>query len=338
MSGTDLIAQRLAAAGVDDVTDVAPLDGGLIAVAGLAQRRSGTPVFAKTLEAGADGMFHAEAEGLHVLRERGGVRTPDVLHVGTDLLVLEALVPRVDTPDLWEALAHAVAHLHSSTTGTRFGWHRDNYLGRMRQDNTWDDDGFEFFARRRLLRWLPEPRVQAALDEQDRRALEHLCDRLTELLPPAPPCLTHGDLWSSNVIATPDGAPALIDPAVSMTWAEVDVAMLWSEPRPPESDRFFDVYAEVVGLDAGWKDRMPLLFLRQELALVAMFDHDWGAAERVRALLVPYRRRLPSRVAPPAEPATPPAPADAPAPPADGLPVAGVASDALGTPARADTP
>src|SRR5690242_12480086 len=98
MSGTDLIAQRLAAAGVDDVTDVAPLDGGLIAVAGLAQRASGTPVFAKTLETGADGMFDAEAEGLHVLRERGGLRTPDVLHVGPDLLVLEALVPRVDTP------------------------------------------------------------------------------------------------------------------------------------------------------------------------------------------------------------------------------------------------
>lgn len=308
MPGTDLIAQRLVSAGYDDVTDVTLLDGGLIAVAGLAQRTSGTPVFAKTLEtAGGDGMFDAEAEGLRVLRERGGLRTPDVLHAGPDLLVLEALAPRVDTPDLWERLAHAVAHLHTSTTGDRFGWHRDNFLGRMRQDNTWEDDGFEFFARRRLLRWLPEPRVQAAFDEQDRRALELLCDRLPELLPPAPPCLTHGDLWSANVIATPDGAPALIDPAVSMTWAEVDVAMLWSEPRPPESDRFFDVYAEVVGLDAGWKDRMPLLFLRQELALVAMFDHDWGAAERVRALLAPYRRRLPSRVAP--------APADAPAAP-----------------------
>ncbi|MDC7122193.1 fructosamine kinase family protein [Cellulomonas fimi] len=328
MPGTDLIAQRLAVAGFDDVTDVTPLDGGMIAVAGLAQRRSGTPVFAKTLEAGADGMFDAEAEGLHVLRERGGLRTPDVLHVAPDLLVLEALAPRVDTTDLWERLAHAVAHLHTSTTGTRFGWHRDNFLGRMRQDNTWDDDGFEFYARRRLLRWLPEPRVQAAFDEQDRRALEHLCDRLTELLPPAPPCLTHGDFWSSNVIATPDGAPALIDPAVSMTWAEVDIAMLWSEPRPPESDRFFDVYAEVVGLDAGWKDRMPLLFLRQELALVAMFDHDWGAAERVRALLAPYRRRLPSRVAPPS--GAPASPAAAPSP-------AAVRSDAPTSPAGTRT-
>ena len=67
--------------------------------------------------------------------------------------------------------------------------------------------------------------------------------------------------------------------------------MLWSEPRPPESDRFFDVYAEVTGLDAGWRERMPLLYLRQNLAVIAQFEPDWGAAEIVRAILAPFRRR-----------------------------------------------
>lgn len=299
MPGTDLIARRLAAAGYDDVVDVTALEGGLVALAGLARRRSGPAVVAKTLPAESGGrgeaadLFEVEADGLRVLRERG-VRTPDVLHAGPDLLVLEALVPRVDTPELWERLAHDVAHLHTSTVGTRFGWHRDTFLGAMRQDNTWEDDGHVFFAQHRVLRWLPEPRVQAALDAEDRRALERLCDRLPELLPVRPPVLTHGDLWSANVIATPDGTPVLIDPAVSMTWAEVDVAMLWSEPRPPESDRFFDVYAEITGLDAGWRDRMPLLYLRQEMALIAQFDPDWGASERVRAMVAPFRRRPPA--------------------------------------------
>ncbi|MFF0372543.1 fructosamine kinase family protein [Micromonospora sp. NPDC005087] len=34
-------------------------------------------------------------------------------------------------------------------------------------------------------------------------------------LPDRPACLTHGDLWAQNILATPDGQPALIDPAVS---------------------------------------------------------------------------------------------------------------------------
>jgi hypothetical protein len=35
-----------------------------------------------------------------------------------------------------------------------------------------DDDGFAFFAQHRLLRWLDEPRVRAALDARDRAALD----------------------------------------------------------------------------------------------------------------------------------------------------------------------
>ena len=100
--------------------------------------------------------------------------------------------------------------------------------------------GIEFFAKRRLLRWLPERRVQAALDERDRRALERLCSRLPDVVPPRPACLTHGDLWANNILATEDGLPALIDPAVSYTWADVDLAHLWCSPHPPEAKRFFE--------------------------------------------------------------------------------------------------
>ncbi|MFD0331897.1 fructosamine kinase family protein [Streptacidiphilus monticola] len=217
--------------------------------------------------------------------------TPQVLAASPDLLVLSVLRPRPSTTQFWEQLAHVVAELHTTTTSGRFGWHQDNWLGRARQDNTWDDDGFSFFAQRRLLRWLPEPRVRAALDIRHRRALERLCARLPELLPDRPACLTHGDLWAENVLATDTGQAALIDPAVSYTWAEVDLAHLWCTPHPPEARRFFDVYAELTGLDADWRARMPLLQLRQHLAVIAQFDHDWGAAETVRGLLAPFLTR-----------------------------------------------
>jgi len=121
--------------------------------------------------------------------------------------------------------------------------------------------------------------------------LERLCHRLPELLPKRPACLTHGDLWAQNVMATPDGEPALIDPAVSYMWADVDLAHLWITSPPPEARRFFDVYAELMELDRDWPDRMPIIQLRQHLAVIAQFDDDWGATEQVRATLAPFRTR-----------------------------------------------
>lgn len=289
---TMLLLERLHAAGFTDVVAVEPATGGLAATAGLARRADGTQVFVKAFaEPPSDDAFAAEAEGLHGLRTLGGVETPEVLLASRDLLVLTMLRPRPSTETFWERLAHVLARLHTTTSSPRFGWQRDNWLGRRRQINTWADDGFEFFARHRLLRWLDEPRVQAALDAADRSALERLCALLPELLPDKPACLTHGDLWTQNVLAGPGEQPALIDPAVSYMWAEVDLAHLWTTAPPPEAQGFFDVYSELTSLDAGWRERMPILQLRQHLTVIAQFDDDWGAADEVRATLAPFRRR-----------------------------------------------
>lgn len=285
-----LLLERLHHAGLDDVDTVEPAAGGLAALAGIATRRDAPPVFVKAFaEAPADDVFVAEAEGLAALRELGGLSTPEVILADRDLLVLSVLRPRPASETFWERFAHALARLHLGTTQPRFGWHRDNWLGRRRQVNTWHDDGFAFFAQHRLLRWLGEPRVEAALDAGDRAALERLCDRLPDLLPDRPACLTHGDLWAPNVLATPGGRPAVIDPAVSYTWAEVDLAHLWTTAPPPEAQRFFAVYAELTGLDRDWPARMPIIQLRQHLAVLAQFDDDWGAADQIRATLAPFR-------------------------------------------------
>ncbi|MGQ7787261.1 fructosamine kinase family protein [Nesterenkonia sp. PF2B19] len=289
-AASSMLLPRLQQAGLDDVVRVEPVAGGLAATAGLAHRRDGTTVFVKTFGGPpGDDAFAAEAEGLTVLAEAGGVVTPEVVLADHDLLVLSTLHPRPDAEVFWERLAHELAHLHTSTRHPRFGWHRHNWLGRRQQINTWEDDGFEFFAQHRLLRWLDEPRVHDVLGVADRAALERLCDRLPELLPAAPACLVHGDLWAQNLLATREGRPALIDPAVSYTWAEIDLAHLWTTAPPPEAETFFELYADLTGLDRHWGDRMPILQLRQHLAVIAQFDTDWGAADVVRATLAPFR-------------------------------------------------
>jgi fructosamine-3-kinase len=283
------LLERLHSSEMRDIVAVESVSGGLAALAGIATRRDAPPVFVKAFaDTPDDDVFIAEAEGLTALRENG-MATPDVLLANRELLVLSMLQPRPASETFWEQFAHALARLHTSTIHPRFGWHRDNWLGRRRQINTWNDDGFAFFAEHRLLRWLGQPRVEAALDAGDRAALERLCHRLPELLPERPACLTHGDLWTQNLLATPDGRPALIDPAVSYMWAEVDLAHVWTTSPPYEAKGFFEVYADLTGLDSGWQARMPIIQLRQHLAVLAQFDNDWGAGELIRSTLTPFR-------------------------------------------------
>lgn len=69
-----------------------------------------------------------------------------------------------------------------------------------------------------------------------------------------------------------------------------DLAHVWTTAPPPEAGAFFDRYADLTALDAGWRERMPVLQLRQHLAVIAQFERDWGAADAVRTTLAPFRR------------------------------------------------
>jgi fructosamine-3-kinase len=289
MSEVELLAKRLAEAGFA-AASLEAVTGGFICVAGTARLGDGSRVFAKTLAEQDADIFEVEAAGLSSLGELGGVRVPAVLHVSPRLLVLEALRPRCEQERFWEQLGRMVAVLHTSTVGDRFGWHRDGWQGRLRQENSWDTDGYAFYAQRRILRWLTEPLVEAEFDRQERQAVERLCDALPELIPPHPPSLTHGDLWLENILADDSGQPALIDPAVSCTWPEVDLAALWCSPRPPASERFFAVYEELASPHDGWQDQAQLLRIWDLFSTIAHGLDTWGAAEIVRTLIAPFRR------------------------------------------------
>lgn len=150
-----------------------------------------------------------------------------------------------------------------------------------------------FYATHRILRYLKEPPVEAALTTEDRAGLHRVCERLPRLVPPAPAAITHGDLAPANVLATRDGRPALIDPAVSFGWPEVDLSMLywiglaWPGARVP--DRFFDAYAERRPIVEGWRDRAPLLHLRELLSLIAHRDGRRDHAADVRGIIRAFR-------------------------------------------------
>jgi fructosamine-3-kinase len=290
--GADGLRSELRALGLErGVASIRRLPGGYVADPWLVTYADGTRVVGKTLAGAPVGMFRAEAEGLAALHATGHLQTPEVLAVTDRLLLLEALATRDDSESSWEAFAHDLAALHRGTVHEAFGWPHDGYLGRVVQRNSWTANGHEFFVQHRVLRYLDEPLVQQELTSADRRALERFCDRVTELIPVMPAVLTHGDLWPGNMLSQDDGRITVIDPAVSYTWAEVDLSMLWGCQRPPSSGRFFDVYQELNPALPGWRERMPLLHVRELLSSMAHQGDSDGSAQRLRRTLAPFYRR-----------------------------------------------
>jgi len=272
-----------------DVAEVTPLSGGAISSVWMVRLAGRGPLVVKTEDAAPAGMFAAEADGLAALS--GALRTPAVIASGPRWLVLEALGPRPsgEAADFWAAAGRAIAVLHG-VSGQRFGWPSDGWLGRLPQRNAWCDNGHEFFTTQRVLRYLDEPKVAAALGPGGMRALERLCDRLPDLVPVAPPVLTHGDLWRGNTLAA-DNAPAFADPAVCWMWAETDISMMYCTAQYAAPEAFFAAYNEVRPLEAGWRDRMPVLHLREQLSLVAHFGPEPGNMAAIERTIKTFRAR-----------------------------------------------
>lgn len=111
------------------------------------------------------------------------------------------------------------------------------------------------------------------------------------MIPATPPVLVHGDLWRDNILAGPAGRPALIDPAVWYGWPEVDISMLWLSPRPAASRHFFETWEAIARPEPGWTGRAPLLHVREMLSVLAQRGGENGTADRLRAVLAPFRRR-----------------------------------------------
>lgn len=108
--------------------------------------------------------FRAEARGLAALRDVRALRVPEVFEVDDDRIVLEDLDHGPRAPDYWERAGAGLARQHS-VSRMRFGFEHDGFCGDSRQDNTPDEDGWHFFAERRLL-----PQMRRARRGLDRHA------------------------------------------------------------------------------------------------------------------------------------------------------------------------
>lgn len=250
----------------------------------------GKRLFVKWGTGHAGDSYAPEADGLQALAAAAPatVLVPRVLAraepIGNDVgyLVLPWLVSGRPSRDEWWRFGESLARLHGAPSPLEgYGWTRDNYLGRAPQPNTVVRDWPVFYADarlgairehvRRLGRW------QRAWDERFDRLLASLPERLPRRPPPA---LVHGDLWGGNALALADGRFALVDPAVFVGHAEVDLAMTELFGGFPEA--FYAGYGSVTPLEPGYEERRDvyqLYYLAMHLVVSASY------ASRVEAVL-----------------------------------------------------
>ncbi len=231
-------------------------------------------------------LFHSEADGLEALAQGQSIRVPRVLATGQTeqpalaWLALEALDLRVRDGTVDYLLGQQLANLHRLPQD-RFGWSRDNFLGKTPQLNQPHDHWEAFFVTQRL-----RPQIDQLLHSTSDA---QLTDLLAELIPlwqkisaghTPVPSLLHGDLWSGNAAALADGSPVIFDPAVHVGDRECDLAM--ADLFGGYGSEFFDAYATTWPLPSGWRERREFYQLYHLLNHANLFGGAYIATVKRR--------------------------------------------------------
>ncbi len=205
-----------------------PLSGGDLSSLTLVDLQDGRRVVVKRGHAP-----RTEARMLQAIAATGAP-APAVLAVSDTVLVMAYVAACSFVGDAWGDMGRVLGTLHT-TTGAAYGWPENYAFGSVAIANKTAETWPEFFARRRLLPFLPH--LPASLAAR----IERLAGRLDRILPARPPAsLLHGDLWGGNVLSAGGRVAALIDPACYFGHGEVDVAMLGLFDRPGPA--FFEAY------------------------------------------------------------------------------------------------
>ena len=253
------------------------IGGGCINDSTALRLSNGDTVFLKKNTLANPQMFEAEAVGLSRLICDGGPRVPKPIAAFTDsahqYLLLEFLESGIRRGDYWEQFGRQLAHLHKTVRHPLFGFEIDNFIGATPQQNETRRSWIQFFREMRL-----EPQVRMAagyLQGPLKNKLNRIMDRLDEFIvePEGDASILHGDLWSGNAMAGPNGEPAIIDPATYFGHREAEIAMTQLFGR--FGGRFYDAYNEYWPMQDGWQQRLDLYNLYHMLNHVNLFGSGY---------------------------------------------------------------
>ena len=248
------------------------------------------------------GRITYEVAGLAWLAEASdpGVAVVPVLDHGATWLEEPRLVSVPPTVEAAEQFGRALAHTHAAGASHLGapppGFDGDGWMGEARlslpdhpspapASSSEGDSWGAFYARERIAPYLDAP----VFSVSDRTLIERLCERLESgaldhdqphlvsdvIARPGPvgAARTHGDLWSGNVMWTPEGA-VLIDPAAQGGHAEEDLAAL-AVFGCPHYERILAAYNEASPLAEGWRERVALHQMHIIMVHCALFGRSY---------------------------------------------------------------
>ncbi len=197
------------------------LTGGSICHTQLLKTATGKSYVYKQLNHAPTDFFICEQTSLATLAATGIFKTPTVYSVEQNAILLQYIDAIEPTNKHWYRLGEQLAQLHCITNNV-YGFHENNFIGSIPQQNTWQEDWLKFCREQRLL-----PLIQHSLfSYDDHQRWEKLLACLDDFLDNSePPALLHGDLWNTNILFTEDDI-YLIDPAVYYGSREIEIAYL----------------------------------------------------------------------------------------------------------------
>ena len=162
------------------------------------------------------------------------------------------------------------------TSADHFGFHEDNYIGKLPQYNGKETKASDFYIHQRL-----EPQIRMAKDRNyDLPVDDVFFKNVADAIPDEQPSLIHGDLWAGNYMTDEKGDPVLIDPATCYAHREMDLAMM--KMFGGYSSRIFEIYDENYRLESQWQSRIKLYQLYYLLVHLNLFGTGYlGSVENI---------------------------------------------------------
>lgn len=177
---------------------------------------------------GSVNMFETEVSGLQHIASTNTIATPSVLNYGThndiSFILMEYVKGKSPSKEDYKKLGYQIAQLHDYTS-ENFGLDDDNFIGSLEQKNNLIDNWIDFYSEQRLGFQIKMAIKKGLLINSEIPSVDDIKTCLQSYCKKVKPSLIHGDLWNGNFIVSEDGRPYLIDPSVSYSHSEMDIAM-----------------------------------------------------------------------------------------------------------------
>lgn len=221
-------------------------------------------------------MYLAEETGLRLLAGKSDLKVPRVINAGEahqiPYILMEMIPATAPSDASWQHLGAGLAQLHQHTT-RQHGLNQNNFIGALVQENEPGDSWTAFFIEKRLEVQLKLAVENQLMDLAFAQKFRKIYDHLNDVLPEDEPSLLHGDLWSGNVLATPNGKASIIDPAVYYGSREIEIA--FTHLFGGFNKNFYKAYADSYPLATDFNERIPVYNLYPLLVHANMFGASY---------------------------------------------------------------